>query len=162
MYPNSNVSTIRYQMHARQRGSALVIGVFVITVMFLLASTLIRVLEDSDEQVILEVWGIRALATANSGADVAMARLFPVDGSLGVCAASSVWTPPANTLGFHGCADVQLSCNQTNAIVDGLVVSQYRIRSHAVCSSGSCDGGAGTSSRCVRVSRTVEVEARAE
>lgn len=141
-----------------QRGSALVIGIFVITVMFLLAATLTRVMNDADEQVNLEVWGVRALATANSGADVAMARLFPVDGSAGVCTASSSWTPTANLVGFHGCVNVALTCN--SFVVDG--VTQYRITSSATCSSGKCDSGATDSTTCLRVNRTVEVEARAE
>lgn len=142
----------------RQKGSSLVIGIFVITVMFLLAATLIRVMNDADEQVTLEVWGVRALATANSGADVAMARLFPLDGSAGICVANSTWTPNASLVGFHGCGDVALTCN--SFVVDG--VTQYRITSSATCSAGQCDGGATDSTTCLRVSRTVEVEARGE
>ncbi len=143
---------------SRQSGSTLVIGIFVITVMFLLAATLIRVMNDADDQVNLEVWGVRALATANSGADVAMARLFPVDGSVGVCASTSTWTPNANLVGFHGCGDVRLTCR--SVILDS--VTQYYIQSTATCVTGRCDGGATDSTNCLRVSRTVEVEARAE
>ncbi len=42
---------------SKQKGSALVIAVFVIIVMFLLAGTLIRMLEDGDASVNVEVWG---------------------------------------------------------------------------------------------------------
>ena len=40
-----------------QQGSALIIGVFVLTVMFLLAASLIRIVSDADESVNMEVWG---------------------------------------------------------------------------------------------------------
>ncbi|WP_372828698.1 MSHA biogenesis protein MshP [Shewanella sp. UCD-KL12] len=136
---------------ANQQGSALVIGIFVITVMFLMASALINVLEDADEQVNLEVWGTRALAAANSGADSALAQLFPLDASAATCAATSDWTVP-NEPGFHGCR-VALTCNAS--LVN--TVNHYRITSTATCETGDCDNDNGN---CLRVNRQVEVEAR--
>ena len=132
-----------YALPVRQRGSALIIGVFVITVMFLLASALINIVEDGDTGLTQEVWGTRAFAAANSGADAALAKLFPLNGNVGTCLASDVWTPPDVT-GFHACS-VTLTC--TAYALD--TVTQYRISSKAVCESGE-----------TRVSRKVEVEAR--
>lgn len=128
---------------AKQSGSALIIGIFVITVMFLLAAALINIVQDGDEGVNQEVWGTRALAAANSGADAALASLFPLTGGIGTCAAASTWTPP-DVVGFHACR-VNRSC--TAYTVDAL--TQYRITSQAICESGD-----------LRVSRQVEVEAR--
>ncbi|WP_372871513.1 MSHA biogenesis protein MshP [Shewanella sp.] len=139
MFPNRS----GLAAHRRQKGSVLIVGIFVITVMFLLAAALIRISSDGDEALTLEVWGTRALAAANSGADVAMAQLFPLGGGAASCNASANWTPPA-VVGFHGCA-VTLSCNAY--AVDGEI--QYRIVSNAVCQSGD-----------LRVSRAVEVTAR--
>ncbi|BFL82128.1 MSHA biogenesis protein MshP [Shewanella baltica] len=133
----------RTALPARQRGSALIIGVFVITVMFLLASALINIVQDGDTGLTQEVWGTRAFAAANSGADAALAQLLPLNGSVGICLASSSWTPP-NVVGFHACR-VELSCKAY--AVD--TVTQYLINSKAVCESGE-----------IRVSRQVEVEAR--
>ena len=150
-----NSRTIRAQpmvnIKGNQKGSALVIGIFIITVMFLMAAALINILKDADEQVNLEVLGTRAFATANSGADVALARLFPLSGLATdrVCAAYSTWTPP-NVVGFHGCS-VNLTCNGTE--VAG--VTQYLITSEATCLVGNCDGDS-----CIRVNRMMEVEAR--
>jgi len=131
----------------RQAGSALVIGIFVITVMFLLAAALINIVEDADTGLTQEVWGTRALAAANSGADAALAQLFPLNAAANViptCASvSSSWTPP-DVVGFHACS-VSLSCTSYAAGT----VTQYRINSKAVCESGD-----------TRVSRQVEVEAR--
>ncbi|MGI2132876.1 MSHA biogenesis protein MshP [Shewanella baltica] len=132
-----------YALPVRQRGSALIIGVFVITVMFLLASALINIVEDGDVGLTQEVWGTRAFASANSGADAALAKLFPLNGNAGACLASDVWTPP-DVIGFHAC-NVELSCKEYT--VDTVI--QYRINSKAVCESGE-----------TRVSRQVEVEAR--
>jgi MSHA biogenesis protein MshP len=132
-------------MPRKQRGSALVMAIFVITVMFLLAAALINMATDDDDSFNQEVWGTRALATANSGADAALARLFPLVGGVSNCDAvtTPAWTPPAS-LGFSGCR-VTLACfsyavgSQT----------QYRITSEAVCELGP-----------MRVRRQVEVEAR--
>lgn len=138
-----------------QQGSALIIGVFVLTVMFLLAASLIRIVGDADESVNMEVWGTRALFSANSGADAALAELFPVNSTVATCTnVSSTWTPPNNAVGFHNCS-VSISCNTANV---GSVV-QYRINSLAVCETGNC-AGSSNSSTCLRVSRQVEVEAR--
>ncbi|KVX00046.1 hypothetical protein [Shewanella frigidimarina] len=138
-----------------QQGSALIIGVFVLTVMFLLAASLIRIVGDADESVNMEVWGTRAFFSANSGADAALAQLFPVDGSVADCTSvSSTWVPPNNAPGFHNCR-VNISCN--TATVGS--VNQHRINSTAVCETGNCTGNS-NSSTCLRVSRQVEVEAR--
>jgi len=134
----------RARFHSRQRGSALVIGIFVLTVMFLLAAALINMASDSDSALNQEVWGTRALAAANSGADAAMASLFPLDGTEPGCTAvGDKWVPP-DVVGFHAC-QVFLSCQA----IAGAGMTQYLLRSHAVCASGD-----------IRVSRQVEVIAR--
>ncbi|WP_256261103.1 MSHA biogenesis protein MshP [Shewanella sp. NIFS-20-20] len=146
-----------YRLSVRgQQGSVLVIAIFVITVMFLLASALVRVLNDGEESLVLEVWGTRALFAANSGAEAGLARLFPINGGVTDCAAvGTVWTPPA-LVGFSDC-QVTLTCNA--ASLAGM--TQYTIASNAICQSGLCDGGVvGGSSQCIRVNRQVEVQAR--
>ncbi|GIU41017.1 MSHA biogenesis protein MshP [Shewanella sairae] len=148
---------------AKQRGSALVIGVFIITVMFLLAATLINVLNDADQQVSVEVWGTRALAAANSGADRSLAVLFPIDGSAGSCTTFATWNIGADTglAGFHGCT-VLMECSSvtTSFPAPKTNMTQYLITSTATCSTGECDSGINSDSSCIRVSRQVEVEAR--
>ncbi|MFQ6371850.1 MSHA biogenesis protein MshP [Shewanella sp. YIC-542] len=137
---------------ARQRGSALVIAIFVIVIMSLLASVLLRLSSNADEGVNQEVWSLRAFNAANSGADAALARLFPLDGTTAGCSAvGNEWTPP-DVAGFSSCR-VSLQCNSLSVGDDTV----YTVRSAAICETGNCD--AGTVS-CLRVSRTVEVEAR--
>jgi MSHA biogenesis protein MshP len=141
-----NHNDTKSTMANRQRGSALIMAIFVITVMFLLAAALINIVSDGDDSLNQEVLGTRALATANSGADAALARLFPLGGAVSDCdtVTTLVWAPPAGEVGFSGCS-VTLGCT---AYVAG-TETQYRITSEAVCSSGP-----------MRVRRQVEVEAR--
>ncbi|MCL1075325.1 MSHA biogenesis protein MshP [Shewanella dokdonensis] len=140
------------QPRRQQQGSALVIAIFVIVMMSFLAVALLRMGNNADEDVNLEVWSLRAFAAANSGADAALAQLFPLNGSVATCASSSIWTPPDKP-GFHGCS-VSLSCVSQTAND----VTQYIVRSTAVCETGDCSSG--DSEQCLRVSRSVEVEAR--
>ncbi|MEC4725452.1 MSHA biogenesis protein MshP [Shewanella sp. D64] len=160
LFANASKGTHLKKALSSQEGSALVIGIFVITVMFLMATSLMNVLEDADEQVNLEVWGTRAFATANTGADRALAQLFPLtatDNTATSCSnVTSSWdigNDNPTLVGFHGCS-IAISCNDTNTIG---TVTQYRITSTATCQTGNCTGN---DVNCLRVSRSVEVEAR--
>ncbi|MBR9728776.1 MSHA biogenesis protein MshP [Shewanella intestini] len=136
-----------------QQGSALIIGIFVIIVMFLLAASLLRIVDDADESFSMEVWGARAFNSANSGADAALAQLFPVNGVPQDCSSvSTSWTPP-NSVGFHGCS-VTISCKMVTVGTR----SQFTINSNASCETGGC--GSDSTTDCLRVNRQVEVEAR--
>ena len=160
--PQNKMKHTLQQPLAKQRGSALIIGVFIITVMFLLAATLINVLDDADQQISLEVWGTRAFAAANSGADRALAELFPVDQvGVGACNADTTWDIATDTglVGFHGCS-VNISCNAVTTTTLPINMTQYLISSTATCSTGQCDSGSNSDASCIRVNRTVEVEAR--
>ena len=149
-------------MRSKQTGSALVVGIFIITVMFVLTAALIRVLGDADDNVNLEVWGTRALLAANSGADAALAQLFPPGGSAATdCSAvGASWTPP-NQPGFSGCR-VSVGCNLITVDFNGDTLNQFTLSSSAVCEAGQCSGGAGGDSNCLRVNRMVEVQARVD
>ena len=168
MFPNPSQNRMKHTLQqplAKQRGSALIIGVFIITVMFLLAATLINVLDDADQQISLEVWGTRAFAAANSGADRALAELFPVDQvGVGTCNANPTGVPwnigtDTGLVGFHGCS-VIINCNAVTTTTLPINMTQYLITSTATCSTGQCDSGSNSDASCIRVNRTVEVEAR--
>lgn len=165
MSPNQSQNKMKHTLQqplTKQRGSALIIGVFIITVMFLLAATLINVLDDADQQISLEVWGTRAFAAANSGADRALAELFPVDQvGVGACNVNTTWDIATDTglVGFHGCS-VNIRCNAVTTTTLPINMTQYLITSTATCSTGQCDSGTNSDASCIRVNRTVEVEAR--
>ncbi|HEY9042195.1 MAG TPA: pilus assembly PilX N-terminal domain-containing protein [Rheinheimera sp.] len=79
MYPEQN----------KQRGSALVIAVFIIVVMLALVLGLSRLLTSSSETIVYEVQGSRALFAAQSGLEIALPKLFPLG-------STKVTTCPAN------------------------------------------------------------------
>lgn len=157
---NASKGTYSKSALSCQQGSALVIGIFVITVMFLMATSLLNVLEDADEQINMEVWGTRAFATANSGADRALAQLFPLTATDTTATSCSnvvntwdIGNDNPTLVGFHGCSLV-ITCDDSNTIG---TVTQYRVTSTATCQTGNCSGN---DVNCLRVSRSVEVEAR--
>jgi MSHA biogenesis protein MshP len=68
----------KVQGNKKQRGSALVIAIFVIIVMSLLGAALVKIMTSSQENVAYEVLGTRAYLAAQSGAQWQLAQLFPV------------------------------------------------------------------------------------
>ena len=62
---------------ASQRGSAIMVALFVIVIMALLAAAMGRFLVDSGEKNTVEVRGVRALMAAQSGLEIALYRLYP-------------------------------------------------------------------------------------
>ncbi|WP_215399423.1 PilX N-terminal domain-containing pilus assembly protein [Rheinheimera oceanensis] len=100
-----------YLNYKKQRGSALVIAVFVIVVMLALAVGLSRLLVSSSETVVYEVQGTRAFFAAQSGLELALTQLFP----LGAPAATSCPAGISNPVNFsdtalNGCR-VIVNCN---------------------------------------------------
>mgnify|MGYP006166706671 CR=1 FL=1 len=100
-----------YLNYQKQRGSALVIAVFVIVVMLALAVGLSRLLISSSETVVYEVQGTRALFAAQSGLELALPKLFP----LGAAAATACPANISNPVNFsdaalNGCS-VTVSCS---------------------------------------------------
>lgn len=137
----------------KQQGSALVMAIFIITVVFILATALINIVKDDDDQFTLEVMGTRALAAANSGADYGLSQLFPIGAGIGQCSTANNAVNLPNEVGFKHC-QVSYTCSADDI---GHGMTQYRIESLGVCEIGQCDRDDTT---CFRVSRKVLVEAR--
>ncbi|RLV59035.1 MSHA biogenesis protein MshP [Parashewanella curva] len=130
---------------SKQRGSMLVLGIFILTIMFLLAATLINVSQNEDQAITIEVQGARALFAANSALDAGLAQLFPTDGSLRNCTnVSTSWSN--NDIALQACP-VTLTC-QSYTVAN--VGTQFRLTAKAICGNDTPN----------RVSRTVEVMAR--
>ncbi len=129
----------------KQRGSMLVIALFVIIIMALLGLTMVRLLSASADAVIHEVYGVRALNAAQSSLEISIQRAFPAtqDGA-SVCSASSFLF--TNTQGLENCSAFT-SCTLITGFEDE-TVSYYRFESTGLCSQGK-----------VTASRTVAVDA---
>jgi MSHA biogenesis protein MshP len=150
-------------LHAskKQRGSALVIAVFIIVVMTVLGVALVRMLGASSESVAYEVIGTRAYAMAQTGVQWAGGKVFPLnsgalhcDGTTPVAnsgndfTSSSIFSPPSsisNNDGLNGCQISSLTCNDLK--YDDVVY-------FTISSTGRCDVGG------VITSRTIVIEAR--
>ncbi|MBU1308617.1 MAG: type II secretory pathway component [Gammaproteobacteria bacterium] len=135
MYPN----------FPAQRGSALVIAVFIIVVMLALVLSLSRLLISSSEAVVYEVQGTRTLFAAQSGLELALPQLFPLNGSADCSAVNLNHSFSGKAL--QGCT-AQITCNAYADPTPG-ASPLYRLSSSASCDAGDFS-----------TSRTVQVEVR--
>ncbi|MCM2678591.1 hypothetical protein [Echinimonas agarilytica] len=130
----------------RQKGVGLVIALFTIIVMSLLAMSLIRLLSDAGRSVAVEVYGTRALLAAQSGAELAMVKVFPLSNGAGEACFSDETVSFANAQGLKNCT-VSISCSQ---------VSQDSVSYYTLQAVGACSAGADS----IAVERAIEIEAR--
>ena len=132
----------------RQKGSALVIAIFVIIVISLLGLALVKMLDSSQENLAFEVLGTRAYNAAQSGIQWQLAQIFPLDGSTQLCSAISNSPPDISAIsGFEGC-EIKLA---VDSCVDFIHDST---RYYTIISTGQCDIGSEITSR------TIEIEAK--
>ena len=129
-------------------------ALFILVVLSLLAVALMRLLADANRSVTVEVYGTRAFLAAQSGLELGLVSLFPLDQGMG---AGCLAVPTHDDERFKAHAGlvncrVTLSCTEQVAPAP-YQQTHYRLRSTAVCESG-------TQIDSVRVARTLEVEAR--
>ncbi len=123
---------------SRQRGSTLIIALFVTVVMLVLGVALMQMLENQDDQMLLEVNGSRTWAAGQSGLDWGLARVLNRGTEIAATAcanAAATLTPGAglpNNGGFPGCR-VQVSCAHTPFMVDGVARNRFMITANASC-----------------------------
>lgn len=147
MYPNR--TSLTYSSLNQQRGSMLVISIFVIVIMAFLGFSMVRLLSASADAVIHEVYGLRALNSAQSAMEQKILRAFPLNNQVGVCD-NTINIDYSNIAGFENCVIDSLTCTETTGFV-GESTTYYRFASRATCS-----GGKVTASRSVAVDAIVE------
>ena len=114
-----------------QRGSAILIALFVIVIMALLAAAMGRFLVDSAEKHTVEVRGVRALMAAQSGLEIALYRLYPNGQWQGQqCAASTSLS--CTDAGLTGC-QATITCNKVAVSAAGGTQTGYRFSSEGRC-----------------------------
>lgn len=137
-----------------QRGSAILIALFVIVIMALLAAAMGRFLVDSSEKHTVEVRGVRALMAAQSGLEIALYRLYPNGQWQGQqCAASTSLS--FTDAGLTDCQAI-VTCNKVPVSAAGGTQTGYRFSSEGRC--GQPDAGSGPNPDFA-VSRTLVAEA---
>ena len=144
MYPNFH----RHNLTAKpvaQRGSMLVIALFVIIVLALLGLTMTRLLSSSSEAIIHEVLGQRALNAARAGIECAVADEFGT---------SCTHHPEKIFNGVTGLENCSYNVEESppKAIVDGGKTFSYL----TITSTGQCTAGK------INVTRFVYVDAMLE
>jgi MSHA biogenesis protein MshP len=133
------------QVTAKQKGSAIVIAIFVIVVMALLAAGLVKILASTAESVAYEVIGTRAYAAAQTGAQWQLLEVFPHDtDAKTACPTPNTEPDFSNVEGLKNCT---ASVNCDDEEFDGTTY-------YVITSTGQCSVGG------VITSRTVEIEAR--
>ncbi len=131
----------------KQKGSALVIAIFIIVVMTLLGSALVRMTSSNAETIAYEVIGTRAFQAAQAGAQKKLSEVFPLLPNNGLCL-SGVEYDFSTIKGLENCKAVNVKCtNDTVAPVNG--TSYYTITSTGQCSVAG-----------VFTSRKIEIRAR--
>ena len=140
MYRNSNSKN-----RIKQSGSALVIAIFVLVVMSLLGSALIRMQSSSAETVVYEVIGTRAYAAAQTGIQWQLSEVFPLNTPGITLCKSPIVEPIIN--GVEG-----LDCQFTIICDDS--INHDGVQYYTLTSTGICEVAG------IKTSRTIKVEAR--
>jgi MSHA biogenesis protein MshP len=142
-----NAKPLMYmQSNTRQKGSSLVIALFIIVVFMLLGTAMVRILSTGAETIAYEVLGTRSLAAANSALQADLQLMFPQSETT-ACPVHPITDPItpdydfSSVVGLENCSAEVICTNYAN--YDD--VSYYRLES-----TGSCGD----------TSRTVQVEAR--
>lgn len=143
----------------RQKGSAMMMSLFVMVILILLGSALVKILSSSSEATAQEVIGTRAYMAANSAMQAELQKLFPLNNGTPQCNSAP---PPydfsaagSNIAGLYHCkATTTCTPYATHPTTGGRF---YRLTSTGKCESSAL---AADSKAVVVSSRTIRVEAR--
>jgi MSHA biogenesis protein MshP len=125
----------------RQRGVGLPLAIFIITVLALIVVTITQLQQGTAEMEIQDLQSTRAFYAAESGAQAALALLFPLDGSAGASCSTPIYTNTFSVQGLNGC-NVSVSCQS-----DNLGPTTF----YTLTSQGTCGSGLGQGRRIVEV-----------
>lgn len=129
-----------------QKGSALVIAIFVIVIMTLLGTALVRMISSSAETVAYEVIGTRAFQAAQVGLQRKLQVLYPLLPASGTCA-PAIEYDLSTIKGLENCKAINVACSPYATSDAG--ITYYKIQS-----TGQCEVAQ------VFTTRTLEVQAR--
>ena len=134
--------TLPWVSHRAQAGSSLVMAIFIIVLMSILLLALGRQLISASTSVSIEVQGNRAFNAAQSGLQLGLVQLFPLNTTASCTAVSASFS--FNQPGLQSCT-ATLSCTQVDN-PDNPTPSRPLFR---LTSAGRCEAGDIRSSRVV-------------
>lgn len=132
-----------YLRQKRQQGSMIILAIFIVVVMSLLATNLIRIKWSNQDTLTREALGTQAWFLAHSASEWALTKLYPIggDGSLSELAANCALVNSNSQAGEDlkkdlPCNTPTISCTAPNTdLPDDL--KYYRVTTSAICSSGT-------------------------
>lgn len=145
MFLNSQLKISRAK---QQKGSAMVLAVFIMVIMTLLGAALVRMISSNAETIAFEVIGTRAYQAAQAGAQIKLGEMFPLLPNIGKCLAhdGDVKYDFSALNGLENCKASKVDC------VEGPTVDT--ITYYTITSTGQCDIAG------VFTSRTIKINAR--
>lgn len=161
LFVNNLLTKHRY--HTQEQGSSLVIALFVIIILTMLGSVLMKMISTSSETVSQEILGTRAYMAANSAMQGELQLLFPLNVAIQTYCSTPIVdkeyalkTDEGDDIpGLYDCKAFT-SCTLYYADTDN-DVNYYRLTSTGTCGSGAMEVD---SKSIVKSSRTIQVEAR--
>jgi len=121
---------------SKQQGSALIVAIFVITVMAVMATALMKINWSQSDTTTREVLGTRAWFAANSGIEWGLNRLFPIDdgSTVQVCDSDAQFLPVSADK-FHHCR-ASVTCEAITVATSAGSAMHYKLESTGTCGTG--------------------------
>ncbi len=145
----------------RQRGNLLIVVFVIIIILLALGLAFVKVLSASAQQNVIEYYGTRAFMAAQSGLQVGLTELFPLNSDVQSCA--QVTVSPSFTTPYLSNCEVTVSCAEYLEIPDSSSgsgsVNVYYLSSQAICTAKACAEG-DCRSEFWQTQRTVNIEAK--
>ncbi|MCQ1057135.1 MshP protein [Photobacterium sp. DNB23_23_1] len=122
--------------YSRQRGSALVVSLFIITVMGAFAAAMIRIDWSGQDTTAREVFATRAWYAAHSGNDIVLSKLFPLGKTVSEPLACEQTYDFNKDAELFSCQKLQVICKTYSYKENGQPANKYQLESTATCGSG--------------------------
>ena len=131
MYPDQKSFPAEHAIRSRQSGVGLPLAIFIITVLALIVVGITQLQQGTAEMEIQDLQSTRAFYAAESGAQAALALLFPVSGSATSCTAA-MYEQSFTTVGINNCSVVVHCTSQSLG-----AKTYYTLRSEGSCGQGT-------------------------
>jgi MSHA biogenesis protein MshP len=135
------------QVKKHVQGSALVLAIFVLVVMSLIGSALVRMQGSSAEAMVYEVVGTRAYAAARTGLEWQLTEVFPLNNATTSCLIETE-LDLSSIPGFEGCSFAVICESFSFGDVDN-ETEYYTIDSTGTCSIAE-----------IKTSRKIKIKAK--
>ena len=122
--------------YSRQRGSALVVSLFIITVMGAFAAAMIRIDWSGQDTTTREVFSTRAWYAAHSGNEIVLSKLFPLGQTTSAPQACDQTYDFSQQAEVFSCQTLQVSCKTHRYKENGQPANKYQLESTATCGTG--------------------------